>query len=219
MVVARRLPVAGLELLAEHFEVDAGDSAFERAELLRRVPGAAAIVADPTVPVDAELLDAAGPALKVVANFAVGHDNIDLDACRQRGVVATNTPDVLTNATAELTLALMLAAARRVGEAERLLRRGDWTGWEPGQLLGRELSGATVGIVGLGRIGTRVAELLQGFGVRLLYTSRQAHPDTIWAEIAAVQARSAEKEVLNPQDAGRLLDEPEQPNGRVDGHG
>lgn len=182
MVVARRLPVAGLELLAEHLEVDAGEAAFERAELLRRVPGAAAIVADPTVPVNAELLDAAGPALKVVANFAVGHDNIDLDACRQRGVVATNTPDVLTNATAELTLALMLAAARRVGEAERLLRRGDWTGWEPGQLLGRELSGATVGIVGLGRIGTRVAELLEGFGVRLLYTSRHAHPDSIWAE-------------------------------------
>ena len=182
MVVARRLPAAGLELLAEHFEVDAGDSAFERAELLRRVPGAAAIVADPTVPVDAELLDAAGPDLKVVANFAVGYDNIDLDACRRRGVVATNTPDVLTNATAELTLALMLAAARRVGEAERVLRRGDWTGWEPGQLLGRELSGATVGIIGLGRIGTRVAELLQGFRVRLLYTSRHAHPDSIWAE-------------------------------------
>jgi len=182
VVVARRLPAAGLELLAEHFEVDAGDSAFERAELLRRVPGAAAIVADPTVPVDAELLDAAGPDLKVVANFAVGYDNIDLDACRRRGVVATNTPDVLTNATAELTLALMLAAARRVGEAERVLRRGDWTGWEPGQLLGRELSGATVGIIGLGRIGTRVAELLQGFRVRLLYTSRHAHPDSIWAE-------------------------------------
>jgi glyoxylate reductase len=182
VVVARRLPAAGLELLAEHFEVDAGDSAFERAELLRRVPGAAAIVADPTVPVDAELLDAAGPDLKVVANFAVGYDNIDLDACRRRGVVATNTPDVLTNATAELTLALMLAAARRVGEAERVLRRGDWTGWEPGQLLGRELSGATVGIIGLGRIGTRVAELLQGFRVRLLYTSRRAHPDSIWAE-------------------------------------
>jgi glyoxylate reductase len=107
-----------------------------------------------------------------VANFAVGYDNVDLDACRERGVVVTNTPDVLTNATAELAVALMLAAARRLGEGERLVRGKAWTGWHPGQLLGRELSDSTVGIVGLGRIGTRVAELLQGFGARLLYTAR-----------------------------------------------
>ena len=129
--------------------------------------GAAAIVADPTVPVDAELLDAAGPSLRIVANFAVGYDNVDLDACRERGVVVTNTPDVLTNATAELTVALMLAAARRLGEARAArCRAGRWAGWDPAQLLGRELAHATIGIVGLGRIGTRVAELLQGFGRR-----------------------------------------------------
>jgi glyoxylate reductase len=182
VVVARGLPAAGLDLLAERFEVDAGELTLDRDELLRRVPGAAAIIADPTVPVDVELLDAAGPSLRVVANFAVGYDNVDLDECRDRGVVVTNTPDVLTNATAELALALMLAAARRLGEAERLLRRGGWTGWEPEQLLGRELSGATVGIVGLGRIGTRVAELLQGFESELLYTARSAGAHSIWAE-------------------------------------
>ena len=113
------------------------------------------------MPVDAELLDAAGPSLRVVANFAVGYDNVDLEACRERGVIVTNTPDVLTNATAELTVALMLAAARRLGEAERMLRAGDWRGWDPGQLLGRELAECRIGIVGLGRIGQRVAELLQ----------------------------------------------------------
>ena len=148
----------------------------DRADL-GRVAGADALVADPTVPVDAALLDAAGPGLRVVANFAVGYDNVDVTACEQRGVVVTNTPDVLTNATAELTVALMLATARRLGEGERLVRAGGWTGWEPGQLLGRELSGATVGIVGLGRIGTRVAELLQGFEVELLYTARSRRPD------------------------------------------
>src|SRR3989442_15475697 len=125
VVVARRLPAAGLGELARRFDVDAGELSFDRGALLERVRGAAAIVADPTVPIDEELLDAAGPSLRVVANFAVGYDNVDLDACRAHGVVVTNTPDVLTNATAELAVTLMLAAARRVGEGGRLrsLRR------------------------------------------------------------------------------------------------
>jgi len=158
-------------MLAERFDVEEGG------DLRRQAAGAAALVADPTVPVDGELLDAAGDTLRVVANFAVGYDNIDVEACRARGVVVTNTPDVLTNANAALAVALMLAAARRLGEAERLVRAGRWTGWEPGQLLGRELSGTVVGILGLGRIGRRVAELLRGFDVSLLGTSRSPHPD------------------------------------------
>jgi glyoxylate reductase len=171
-VIARCLPAAGRERLAERFRVDEGTAELDRGALLQRARDADALVVDPTVFVDAGLLEAAGPGLRVVANFAVGYDNVDVDACRARGVAVTNTPDVLTNATAELTVALMLAAARRLGEGERLLRAGRWTGWEPGQLLGRELSGAVVGIVGLGRIGTRVAELLRGFGVELLYAAR-----------------------------------------------
>ncbi len=163
VVVARKLPSAGLDMLREHFEVRIRHD---------DVAGAAAIVADPTVPVTAELLDAAGPSLKVVANFAVGYDNIDLEACRKRGVVVTNTPDVLTNATAELAVTLMLAAARRLGEAERIVRAGRWKGWDPEWMLGRELSGSTVGIVGLGRIGSRVKELLRGFECRVIHTSR-----------------------------------------------
>ena len=139
--------------------------------------GAAALVADPTVPVDGRCSTPPGPSLRVVANFAVGYDNVDLDACRERGVVVTNTPDVLTNATAELAVALMLAAARRLGEGERIVRAGRWTRLGPGQLLGRELCGAAIGIVGLGRIGTRVAELLRGFGARLSTRSRTPRPE------------------------------------------
>jgi len=175
--VARYLPEAGRARLAERYDVEEDGAEVSREELLKRVPGAAALVADPTVAVDAAVLDAAGLQLRVVANFAVGYDNIDVEACHARGVVVTNTPDVLTNATAELTVALMLAAARRLGEGERLVRAGRWAGWEPNQLLGRELSGAVVGIVGLGRIGTRVAELLRGFEVELLYAAHSRHPE------------------------------------------
>ena len=178
VVVAHVLPDAGLELLRGRCQLVVGGGAMDRGALLELVRGADAVVADPTVPIDAELLEAAGPQLRVVANFAVGYDNVDLAASRARGIVVTNTPDVLTNATAELAVALMLAAARRLGEAERIVRRGEWTGWEPGQLLGRELAGSTIGIVGLGRIGTRVAELLQGFGARLLYASDRPRPES-----------------------------------------
>lgn len=199
VVVARYLPAAGRERLAERFDVDEGTAALDRAELMRRVAGADALVADPTVAVDTDLLDAAGPRLRVVANFAVGYDNVDVDACRARGVAVTNTPDVLTNATAELTVALMLAAARRLGEGERLLRAGRWTGWEPGQLLGRELSGAVVGIVGLGRIGTRVAELLRGFDVEPLYAARSRHleaEERLGARHATLEDLLAESDVV-----------------------
>jgi glyoxylate reductase len=132
----------------------------------------AAIVADPTIRVDETLLDAAGEELRIVANFAVGHDNVDLESCRRRGVAVTNTPGVLTDATAELALALTLAAARRLNEAEGDLRAGRWTGWNPGAYLGLELSRAMIGVVGMGRIGRRYAELCRGFGGDIVYTSR-----------------------------------------------
>lgn len=173
VVVARALPAAGLDRLAERFDVEVGGLPFDRDWLYEHAAGAAAIVADPTVAVGADLLDAAGASLQVVANFAVGVDNIDTDAVRERGLRATNTPDVLTNATAELAVALMQAAGRRIVETDGILRRGEWAGWEPEQFLGRELGGATVGLVGFGRIGRRVAELLTGFDVRLAFTARQ----------------------------------------------
>lgn len=116
------------------------------------------------------------PALAVVANVAVGYDNIDLAATRQRGVVVTNTPDVLTDATADLTWALMLAAARGVPEAERVLRAGRWQGWHPAEFLGMELAGRTLGIVGAGRIGQGVGRRAPGFGMRVVYTARAGKP-------------------------------------------
>jgi glyoxylate reductase len=170
-LVARRLLPAGVERLAGRCEIVEGGLDVTADELLELARGMDAIVADPTVAVEEALLDAAGPKLRVVANFAVGYDNVDLDACRRRGIAVTNTPDVLTNATAELALALSLAAARRMSEAEADLRAGRWRGWDPGAYLGLELSGATFGIVGLGRIGSRYGELVKGIAGVLLYTS------------------------------------------------
>jgi glyoxylate reductase len=168
---------------------------------LALAPGVDAIVADPTVPVDEPLLDAAGEGLRIVANFAVGYDNVDLDACRRRGIVVTNTPGVLTNATAELALALTLAAARRVNEAEAELRAGRWHGWDPGDLLGLELSGATFGVVGMGRIGRRYAELVTGFDGRILYTGPSSKPD---AERELGAARVTMEELLGDADVVSL---------------
>ncbi|MGA7397507.1 MAG: D-glycerate dehydrogenase [Solirubrobacterales bacterium] len=173
VAIARLLLPAGRELLDAEFDVVDGGLASTREEVLALVEGAHAIVADPSVPVDAELLDAAGEQLEIVANFAVGFDNIDLDACHSRGVIPTNTPDVLTNATAELAVGLTIAAARNTSDAERRMRAGEWTGWDPSDFLGFDLSGAVIGVVGMGRIGQRYAELMQGFGGEFLYTSRE----------------------------------------------
>lgn len=177
IVILRELLQAGLDLLGEENEVCLGGLGSTPEDWLNLVRGADAIVADPTVPVGADLLDSAGSDLKLVANFAVGYDNVDLDACAERGVVVTNTPDVLTDATAELAVALTLAAARDVPAAERSLRAGEWSGWDPAAYRGFELTGSTVGVVGMGRIGRRYAEMLRGFGVEYLYTSRRAREE------------------------------------------
>ena len=177
VAIARVLLPAGRDLLAEHFELREGGLEATRDDVMKLVAGADALVADPSVPVDGELLDAAGDRLKVVANFAVGHDNIDLAACADRRIVATNTPGVLTEATAELALALTLAASRRMSDAERDLRGGRWRGWDPSAYRGLEVSGATVGVIGLGRIGRRYAELVRALGAEVVYTARSRKED------------------------------------------
>lgn len=169
----RELLPAGLEPLEDRFEVVSLGLDATRKEMLGAAAGSDALVTDLTFPVDAELLDAAGPQLKVVANFGVGYDNVDLAACAERGVSVTNTPDALTNATAELALTLLMAAARDLPEAERDLRAGTWQGWDPRRWRGFELSDATIGVVGAGRIGGRFMELVSGFGGHRLYTSRK----------------------------------------------
>jgi glyoxylate reductase len=187
VLIARRLLPAGRDRLAARCELREGGLGATPDDLLDLAPGVTAIVADPTVAVGDPLLDAAGESLKVVANYAVGYDNVDLTACRRRGVVVTNTPGVLTNATAELALALTLAAARLINRAEADLRAGRWGGWDPGDMLGLELSGATFGVVGMGRIGRRYAELVSGFDGRILYVSPSPRPE-VEEELGASRA-------------------------------
>ena len=172
----RRFPDRVREELERSFELDFHDSEWpaERKELLRRVAGRDGLMLMLTDRVDDELLDAAGPQLRVVANYAVGIDNIDLEACRRRGVVVANTPDVLTEATAELTVALMLSLLRRVAEGDRLIRRGERWIWAPNLMLGQGLAGLTLGLVGHGRIGQAVERLARAHGMDAVHTSRSS---------------------------------------------
>ena len=170
--VTRRLPGSALDRLAAEHEVDlwTGEEPPDRAELVARARDADGLLSQLTERVDGELLDLC-PRLVAVANYAVGYDNIDIDAATARGVPVGNTPDVLTDATADLTWALMLAAARRLPEAEGAERTGAWS-WEPDFLLGQDVHGATLGIVGMGRIGRAVAQRAQGFEMEVIHHSR-----------------------------------------------
>jgi len=175
VLVTRKLPSKVLARLEEHCDVDlyTGETAISRDEFLKRVAGKDAIVCLLTEPIDAAVLDAAGPQLKIVANVAVGYNNIDVAACRARGVVATNTPDVLTNACADFTWGLILAITRRLGEGERVVRAGKWGGWALDYMLGMELRGKQLGLVGVGRIGKAVADKAPAFGMTIAYTDQR----------------------------------------------
>jgi glyoxylate reductase len=171
--LSRRVPERVRTELERSFELvlhDA-DEAPSRERLLAAVRGRAGLVLVPTDLADDELLDAAGHELRVIANYAVGYDNVDVEAATRRGIVVTNTPEVLSGATAELTLALLLALVRRVAEGDRLLRRREPWALSPTFMLGRGLEGRMLGIVGLGRIGSEVARLATGFGMEVVYTN------------------------------------------------
>ncbi len=177
VLVAREIPEAGLHLL-EDFDVTVlSESPPEWEELLEAARGAAGILATLTENIDAELMDAAGENLKVVANMAVGYDNVDLDAASERGIIVTNTPEVLNETTADTAFMLMLAAARRLGEAERFLRSGRWDAWGPKQLTGPDVWGKTLGIVGFGRIGQALARRAKGFDMDLVYHDQYRNED------------------------------------------
>jgi len=171
--ITRRLALDPARVLGPGIAVDQHDEEVPppRPEFLRRVHDAAALLPILADRVDAEVLDAA-PRLRIVANHAVGTDNVDVAACTARGIWVTNTPGVLTESTADLTMALILALARRLREGEQLLRSGKWPGWAPTLLLGIELAGKTLGIFGYGRIGRAVARRAEGFGMRVLFSSR-----------------------------------------------
>jgi glyoxylate reductase len=171
--VTRHLPGNALDRLSAEHEVEIWPERLPppRAELLTRAPELEGLLSLLTDPVDAELIEAA-PNLRAISNYAVGVDNVDVEAATARGIPVGNTPDVLTESTADLALALMLGIARRLAEGESFVRAGEWLTWEPGLMLGRDLHGATVGIVGYGRIGQAVGRRLQGFGCELLTTTR-----------------------------------------------
>ena len=171
--VTRRLPGGALERLAAEHDVEVWPQQMPpgRAELLARAPELDGLLSLLTDAVDAELIDAS-PRLKAISNYAVGVDNVDLEAAAARGIPVGNTPDVLTDTTADLAVALMLGISRHLVEGDAYVRRGEWRTWETGLLLGHDLHGSTVGIVGFGRIGQAVARRLEGFGCEILHTSR-----------------------------------------------
>jgi glyoxylate reductase len=171
--VTRRLPGGALDRLAAEHEVEVWPQRLPppREELLARAPGLEGLLALLTDPVDADLIEGA-PRLRAISNYAVGVDNVDLEAAAARGIPVGNTPGVLTDTTADLAVALMLGIGRRLAEGDAYVRRGEWRTWEPELLLGHDLHEATVGIVGFGRIGQAVARRVEGFGCTVLHTSR-----------------------------------------------
>jgi glyoxylate reductase len=175
LFISQRLPDAAAVWLKESgldVELFLENRPIPREILIQKIKHADALISMLSDTIDADLMDTA-PKLKVICNYAVGYNNIDLEAAKARNIIVCNTPGVLTNATAELTLALILAAARRLTESERFLRAGKFTGWQPTLLTGTELFGKTLGIIGAGRIGQRVAQIGNAFGMEILYSRRQ----------------------------------------------
>lgn len=187
IVVTRRLPGVPWDDLAKRFR--AGDPPTEgtmpREEFLVRARGASGILCTLADRVDEELMEAAGPSLLVVSNFAVGVNNVDVAGATRRGIRVCNTPDVLTDATADLGFALLLSAARKVADADRFVRAGGWTGWDPWGFLGVPVAGKTLGIVGMGKIGTAVARRSRGFSMKVLYHNRRRIPPSEEVELKA----------------------------------
>ncbi|HYM23129.1 MAG TPA: D-glycerate dehydrogenase [Vicinamibacterales bacterium] len=194
VLVTRRLPSSVIAKLRAVAAVDlyTGDSAIPDDELRERAADADAIVCLLTDRIDRRVIDAA-PRLRAVANVAVGYNNIDVAYARSRGIVVTNTPDVLTESVADFTWAMILAITRRVSEGERLVRSGHWTGWALDQLLGSELRGKQLGLVGVGRIGRAVAARAPAFGMRVAYAARRA------VDIPGAESTSIDR-ILNTSD-------------------
>ncbi len=188
VVVTRRLPDTVESALAERFDVrfNGDDHPMSPGELRAALREADALLCTVTDSLTADVLDIESCRARIVANFGVGYNHIDMEAARCLGLVVTNTPDVLTDDTADLAIALMLAVARRMGEGERQLRAGDWTGWRPTHLMGTRVTGKTLGIVGFGRIGQAVAHRARsGFGMSVLFASRSPAADEVVAATAA----------------------------------
>ncbi|MBZ0324645.1 MAG: D-glycerate dehydrogenase [Alphaproteobacteria bacterium] len=180
VVVTRKLPDAIETRMMELFDarLNLDDSPMSREDLVDAVATADVLVPTVTDRIDSGILAQAGPKLRLIASLSAGVDHIDLASARQRGITVTNTPDVLTEDTADMTMALILAVARRIVEGERLVRAGEWKGWSPTFLLGHRLWGKRLGIVGMGRIGQALARRARGFGLSIHYHNRnKVHPE------------------------------------------
>jgi glyoxylate reductase len=200
--VTRRIPDQGLEILRKAADVDVWEGELPPpyetlVERSRGVDGLLSLLSDR---VDAALMDAIGPQLKVIANYAVGFDNIDIAAATQRRIPVGNTPGVLTETTADFAWALLMAAGRRVAEGDRFTRAGHWKTWGPSILLGRDIYGATLGIIGFGRIGQALARRARGFSMRILYYDAQRFPEAeaeLGAQFAELPALLAEADYIS----------------------
>lgn len=198
VIVTRKLPAAVEARMAALFDpvFNPSDRPLSRGELAAAMAGCDALAATVTDRIDAALIEGAGERLGIIANFGVGCDNIDLAAAKAKGIAVSNTPDVLTEDTADLAMALILAASRRLGEGERRLRAGEWRGWGPTDFLGRSLTGKALGIVGMGRIGQALAKRAQACGMAIHYHNRSRLPRQAeqrlgaryWAELDAMLA-------------------------------
>jgi glyoxylate reductase len=185
--VTRKILEEGLNMLRERYDVEVSDydGVIPREMLLEKVKGVDALLSLLTDKIDAEVMDAAGPNLKIIANYAVGYNNIDVEEATKRGIMVTNTPGVLTETTADFAWTLLMAIARRIVEADKFVREGKFRGWEPMLLLGTDVFGATLGIVGFGRIGQAMARRALGFNMRVLYYDNSKVDEQLEKELKA----------------------------------
>jgi len=195
VIVTRKLPdpieTRMMELFACRLNLD--DTSLSKPDLIAAVERADVLVPTVTDRIDAEVLDAAGPALKLIASFGTGVDHVDLTAAQRRGIIVTNTPGVLTEDTADMTMALILAVSRRLAEGERLIRSGGWIGWGPTSMLGHRIWGKRLGIVGMGRIGMALARRAKGFGLSVHYHNRRPVPEEVENALEATHWESLDQ--------------------------
>ncbi|MDJ0894544.1 MAG: D-glycerate dehydrogenase [Alphaproteobacteria bacterium] len=195
VVVTRKLPDAIETRMMELFDVqlNLSDEPMTRAQIQEAMQSAEVLVPTVTDRIDAPLLAQAGDRLKLIASFGTGVDHIDLKTARQRGITVTNTPGVLTDDTADMTMALILAVPRRLTEGERVIRSGEWSGWSPTGLLGHRITGKRLGIIGMGRIGSAVARRGRGFGLSIHYHNRRRVPEELEEELEATYWESLDQ--------------------------
>ncbi len=195
VIVTRKLPdpieTRMMELFACRLNLD--DTPLSKPELIAAAERADVLVPTVTDRIDAEVLAAAGPALKLIASFGTGVDHVDLAAAQRRAIIVTNTPGVLTEDTADMTMALILAVSRRLAEGERLIRSGGWTGWGPTSMLGHRIWGKRLGIVGMGRIGMALARRAKGFGLSVHYHNRRPVPEEVENQLEATHWESLDQ--------------------------